>query len=77
MMRFCCSVALVVSLAYAGGALADGVIGESVLVGLGEGRVRLDVQPGIELSDEMLARLFRNAGFTYRGKTIEALRPED
>lgn len=54
-----------------------GVIPGSIQVDLAEGRVRMDVREGVNLSDEMLDGLFRNAGFTYRGKVTEALEPGD
>lgn len=55
----------------------EGVIPDSIQVDLAEGRVQVDVRAGVTLSDEMLDELFRDAGFTYRGKVTEPVTPDE
>ena len=49
----------------------DGV--EKIDVDLNKGLVVVDVADGIKLSEEQMTQLFKDAGFTYRSMTEEAL----
>ena len=46
---------------------------EKIDVDLNQGLVLVDVADGIKLSEEQMTRLFKDAGFTYRSMTEEAL----
>lgn len=53
----------------------EGVIPDSIEVNLAEGRIRMDVRPDVTVSDAELESMITDAGFSYRGKTAEAIEP--